>query len=181
MAVDLHCEAWTARSNAVRLSPENIIRGEPSSLSDAGAVPVISDTWSHPRVRSRRGRRTWRMIMRVPRELGRPCRLHRDCRPETRLTNSRMIRAPVPGRRGRTGDTTMVSPSEGNEARRDGRQGVAAPHNSVEAGERALPDPVERRGRRVVGREPEPCRGPRTSEHVTARPTDRARDSESAT
>src|SRR5271157_2855048 len=30
----------------------------------------------------------------------------------------------------------MVSPSEGNEARRDGRQGVAVPHSSVEAGER---------------------------------------------
>ena len=31
------------------------------------------------------------MITRVPRELGRPCRLHRDCRLETRLTNSRLI------------------------------------------------------------------------------------------
>ena len=39
---------------------------------------------------------TWRMITRVPRELGRPCRLHRNCRPETRLTNSRMIRGPRP-------------------------------------------------------------------------------------
>ena len=46
----------------------------------------------------------------------------------------------------------MVSPSEGNEARRDGRQGVAAPHSRVEAGERTLPDPGERRGRRVVDR-----------------------------
>jgi hypothetical protein len=45
----------------------------------------------------------------------------------------------------------MVSPNEGNEVRRDGRQGVAAPQSSDEAGERALPDPVERRGRRVVG------------------------------
>jgi len=32
----------------------------------------------------------------------------------------------------------MVSPSEGNEARRDGRQGVAAPRSSVEAGERPI-------------------------------------------
>jgi len=30
----------------------------------------------------------------------------------------------------------MVSPNEGNGARRDGRQGVAAPHSSIEAGER---------------------------------------------
>jgi hypothetical protein len=75
----------------------------------------------------------------------------------------------------------MVSPSEGNEVRRDGQQGVAAPHSSDEAGERALSDPVERRGRRVVDREPEPCRGHRTSQHVTAKPADRVRDSESAT
>jgi hypothetical protein len=150
-------------------------------LSEAGAAPGICDTWSHPRARSRRGRRTWRMITRVPRELGRPCRLHRGCRSETRLTNSRMIHGPVLSRWGRTRDTTMVSPSEGNEAKRAGRQGVAAPHSSAEAGERALPDPVERRGRRVVDRRPEPRRGHRTSARVTARLTNRVRDSESAT
>ena len=41
----------------------------------------------------------------------------------------------VLGRRGRTGDATMVSPSEGNEVRRKGRQGVAASHSTVEPGE----------------------------------------------
>ena len=41
----------------------------------------------------------------------------------------------VRGRGGRTRDATMVSPSEGNEVRRNGRQGVAAPHSTVEAGE----------------------------------------------
>src|SRR5208282_3635143 len=41
----------------------------------------------------------------------------------------------VRGRGGRTTDATMVSPSEGNEARRNGQQGVAAPHSTVEAGE----------------------------------------------
>ena len=41
----------------------------------------------------------------------------------------------VRGRGGRNTDATMVSPSEGNEARRNGRQGVAAPHSTVEAGE----------------------------------------------
>ena len=36
---------------------------------------------------------------------------------------------------GRTGDKTMVSPSEGNEVRRDGRQGVGASHSTVDPGE----------------------------------------------
>src|SRR5208337_1321454 len=49
--------------------------------------------------------------------------------------------ADVRGRRGRTTDETMVSPSEGNEVRREGLQGVAAPHSSVEAGERPFRTP----------------------------------------
>ena len=44
------------------------------------------------------------MIIRVSRELGRPCRLHRDCRLEPRLTNSRLIHSSVPSWWGRTGD-----------------------------------------------------------------------------
>ena len=36
------------------------------------------------------------MIMRVLRELGRPCRLHRSGRLEPRLTNSRLIHSSVP-------------------------------------------------------------------------------------
>ena len=53
------------------------------------------------------------MIKRVSRELGRPCRLHRDCRLEPRLTNSRLIPSfLVPSWWGRTGDKPMVSPSE---------------------------------------------------------------------
>jgi hypothetical protein len=43
------------------------------------------------------------------------------------------------------------------------------------------PDPVERRGHRVVDRRPEPRRGHRTSERVTPRLMGRARDSEPAT
>jgi hypothetical protein len=73
---------------------------------------------------------------RVSRELGRPCRFHRNCRLEHRLTNSRLIRSPVLSCWGRIRDATMVSPSEGNEVRRDGRQGVGVPHSSTEAGER---------------------------------------------
>jgi len=44
------------------------------------------------------------MIARVSRELGRPCRFHRDCRLELRLTNSRLIHGFVPSWWGRTGD-----------------------------------------------------------------------------
>ena len=43
--------------------------------------------------------------------------------------------ATVPSWRGRTGDETTVSPSEGNEVRRNGRQGVGASHSNCEAGE----------------------------------------------
>jgi hypothetical protein len=74
----------------------------------------------------------------------------------------------------------VVSPGD-NEARREGRTGVGASHISVEAGERALPDPVERRGRRVVDQRPEPRRGHRTSKRVPERSLDRVRDSEPAT
>ena len=42
------------------------------------------------------------MIIRVSRELGRPCRLHGDCRLELRLTNSRLIHSSVPSWWGRT-------------------------------------------------------------------------------
>jgi hypothetical protein len=77
-------------------------------------------------------------------------------------------------------DARVVSPSEGNEARRDGRTGVGVPHSSDEAGEWALPDPVERRGCRVADRKPEPRRGHCTSQRVPATPKDRERDSESA-
>ena len=44
------------------------------------------------------------MIKRVSRELGRPCRLHCDCRLGARLTNSRLIHSSVPSWWGRTGD-----------------------------------------------------------------------------
>jgi hypothetical protein len=81
---------------------------------------------------------------------------------------------------GSKSDARVVSPGD-HEGRREGRTGVGAPHMSVEAGERALPDPAERRGRRVVDQRPEPRRGNRTSERVPARSLDRARDSEPAT
>jgi hypothetical protein len=76
------------------------------------------------------------MIIRVPRELGRPCRLHRNGRVEIPAHQLRDDpRSRVRDRRGRNQDAPMVSPSEGNEVRREGRQGVAASRSTVEPGE----------------------------------------------
>ena len=48
--------------------------------------------------------------------------------------------------------THVVPPSEGNEVRREGRQGVGASHSTVETGEfRPAGDPVEGRGCRTMG------------------------------
>jgi hypothetical protein len=87
------------------------------------------------RDRSCRGRRARTMIIRVPQEPERPDRLHRF----TRLGN-RVINSPEPtiARRDRWEQTStqpVVSPSEGNEVRRDGRSGVGASHSIGEAGE----------------------------------------------
>jgi hypothetical protein len=41
------------------------------------------------------------------------------------------------GRWGQTTDVAMVSPSEGNEVRREGGQGVATSHSTVDPGEPA--------------------------------------------
>ena len=58
----------------------------------------------------------------------------------------------VRDRGGRTTDATMVSPSEGNEVRRDGRQGVGASRSTDEPGELPRMDPGEGRGRRFMNR-----------------------------
>jgi hypothetical protein len=75
------------------------------------------------------------MIIRVLQEPGRPDRLHRDTRLGNRVNNSPR---PSIARRDRWEQTTtqpVVSPSEGNQARRDGRSGVGASHSIEEAGE----------------------------------------------
>ncbi len=58
----------------------------------------------------------------------------------------------VRGRGGRTTDATMVSPSEGNEVRRDGLQGVGASHITDEPGEPSRRDPGEGRRRSLMNR-----------------------------
>jgi hypothetical protein len=60
----------------------------------------------------------------------------------TGTANSRMIRRPcVCGRTGTKCRRSKVLPSEGNEARREGCQEVAASHSSGEAGERPIRTP----------------------------------------
>jgi hypothetical protein len=75
------------------------------------------------------------MTIRVPQEPGRPNRLHRDFRLGNRNNNSP---EPTTARRDRREQTTaqpVVSPSEGNEARREGRLGVGASRSIGETGE----------------------------------------------
>ena len=103
------------------------------------------------------------MTIRVPQEPGRPNRFHRNFRLGNRIINSPMPTITRRDRREQTTTQTVVSPSEGNEARRDGRLGVGASHIIDEAGEQALLDPVEKRGRRVVGSTSGNMRGHRTS------------------
>ncbi len=72
--------------------------------------------------------------MRVAREPERPCRFHRHFRLGNRNTNSPCPRSRVPAAGSKPG-ARVVSPTEGNEGRRDGRTGVGAPHSTVETGE----------------------------------------------
>ena len=113
------------------IEPRNFLvvsprRGRPRGPSQALATLGPTSVPGHTGVEG-----TWRMIMWVLRELGRPCRLHRDCRTGARLTNSRMIHGFRPSQWGRTKGETMVSPSEGNEVRRNGRQEVGASRSTA--------------------------------------------------
>lgn len=78
--------------------------------------------------RSCRGRRAGQEHNRVPQERRRSCRLHgRNPGRRYRVTNSRPV-AECPAATGETKrpNTPVVTPSEGNEVRRDGRQEVVA-------------------------------------------------------
>ncbi len=138
-----------------------------------GGRAVHATIGPEARERSDRGRRARAMIIRVPQEPGRPDRLHRDFRLGNRIINSPVPTISRRDRREQTMTPTVVSPSEGNEVRRDGRLGVGASHSIDEAGEQALLDPVEKRGRRVVGSAiPVRTRGHRTLvTGITVRPS----------
>jgi len=133
---------WRVTATAKRRQrvPMPCDRAPKSSLAGATVVDTSGGHAEAPRwlgaLRSYRGPRTGRRDTRVAREPERPCRSHRDCRLEARLTNSRSIPSLRPRPVGtKDGTRTMVSPNEGDEVRRDGRQGVGASHSSEEVGE----------------------------------------------
>jgi hypothetical protein len=77
------------------IEPRNFLvvsprRGRPRGPSQALAAIGPTSVPGHTGVEG-----TWRMIMWVLWELGRPCRLHRNGRLENRLTNSRLIHSYV--------------------------------------------------------------------------------------
>jgi hypothetical protein len=101
----------------------------------SGGRVVHVTTGPEARERSYRGRRARAMTTRVPQEPGRPDRFHRHFRLGNRNNNSPMPAVARRDRREQTTTQAVVSPSEGNEARRDGRSGVGASHSTDEAGE----------------------------------------------
>ena len=97
-----------------------------------------------------------------------------------RHTNSRTIHGSATGADGgQTAVAPVVSPSEGNEVRRDGRQGVAAPHSTLKRGN----EPSGPRGAKgsPVARRVEPCRDTEPRRRVTSKPIGRVRDSGATT
>ena len=119
----------------MRLSPEIVIVVSPRRGQSRGPRQA-TNSWSTQPAWSRRGRRnmandhkgfpgTWETLSSPSRIAG--------GRPAYQLQVDPQLR--VLGWRGRTRDATMVSPSEGNEVRRDGRQGVGASRSTAEPGE----------------------------------------------
>ena len=99
-----------------------------------------------------------------------------------RLTNSRLIRSLRPRLAGTNKwDGTMVSPNEGNEVRREGRQGVAAPHSSAEAGERPFRTPWSEGDAALWTGSWNHAEDTVPHQRVTAKRPGRVRDSDSST
>jgi hypothetical protein len=69
------------------------------------------------------------------REPGRPCRLHSNSRMGIPDDQPQAPAGPLARDGSEIRAATVVSPGEGNEARRDGPQGVAVSHSTVEPGE----------------------------------------------
>ena len=123
------------------IEPRNnfIVAGADALATAEGSIGWTVQAWSG---RSRRGRRAGHARTGVPQEPGKPCRLHVQSRNgATGITNPRpTARVTWGGGSGQRPDTkgsvtNVVSPSEGNEVRRDGRQGLGASHSTCEAGE----------------------------------------------
>ncbi len=88
-------------------APKSSLVGSPRRCSMRGPRQA-TNSWPTQPAWSRRGQRTWRMITRGPRELGRPCRLHRKAGWRPGLPTPGRSTAPCPG------------PSGTNEGRNDG-------------------------------------------------------------
>jgi hypothetical protein len=131
---------WWATSTAKRRQrvPMPCDRAPKSEVAGATVVDPSGGRAEAPQwlgaSRSYRGPRAGRRDMRVAREPERPGRFHRHLRLGNRNTNSPCPRPCAPAGGSESG-ARVVSPSEGNETRRDGRQGVGASHSSDEAGE----------------------------------------------
>src|SRR5450755_1612077 len=90
-----------------------------------------------------------------------------------------MIRRPcVCGRTGTKRRRSKVSPSEGNEARREGCQEVAVPHSSVEAGERPFRTPWSEGGAALWTGSRNHAEDTVPHQRVTVRRPSRVRDSD---
>ena len=110
-----------------------------------------------------RGRRAGHVCKGAPQEPRRPCRLRAKSRVGHRVNKGQDPGRRARPRRGAKSEPSAVRPSEGNEVRPDGRQGVGALRSTGEAGELAPEDPVD--GKAVPdqeilegndGRDPEP-------------------------
>jgi hypothetical protein len=79
----------------------------------------------------------------IAQELERSCRLLEKKPVGNRLNNSRLRTVALDRVKSETTCAIEVSPSEGNEVRREGQQEVTVPDSTVEAGEHFPVDPVE--------------------------------------
>ncbi len=66
------------------------------------------------------------------------------------MTNSRPVADALGGHGSETAGATGIPPSEGNEARRDGRRGVGVPHSTDDAGEPTRGTPPREGGGRAM-------------------------------
>ena len=161
------------------IEPRNLLVVSPRPCQSRGPRQA-TNSWSTQPAWSRRGRRTGRMIIRFPGNLGDlavSTIKHRMGAPDDQLQDDPRPR--VQGRWGRTGGARVVSPSEGNEARRDGRQGVAAPHSSGEAGERPIRTPWSEGGAALWTGSWNHAEDIAPHQRVTAKLPSRVRDSDS--
>jgi hypothetical protein len=104
----------------------------------ADTVLLVEGCTDAPRGKARRSHRGPRMGMRTRtlQEPGRSRRLYSKAPAGAAGGNVSRPRAAAPrGSRSEQASARVVPPSEGNEARRDGRREVGAPHGTEEAGE----------------------------------------------